>query len=155
MKIVGIMEQNEIKEMVRKVQEELRPTDAIQKERDRLCIGNNGMNTSGLIMEDRRPQTGKYLVYISIDWLEELFLGMDIRGNREAQEKFVDELQKSLTDFIMNRKDGIYVSWEWKGSDGCTHRAIDMQPVLTSDTAPLFLTEEWWQMLKETLKTKD
>ena len=147
------MEQDEIKDMARKVREELQPTDAIQRERDRIDVGKYRMGNDGFIVEDRRPQTGKYIAHVNLNWLAAVFADKGI-NSQEERDKFLAELQDEIRNFIMS-KEGVLMSYEWEGRDGNILRAIDLQPVLTSDTAPLFLTEEWWQMLKETLKTTD
>lgn len=92
----------------------------------------------------------KYIAYISLDFLNNVFADQDLRTEKE-QNEFVVKLMNDMNDFIRTGNDAVLGSWKWYDNNGIEHNAIELIPVRVSDEDALFVSKEQWQELKKML----
>lgn len=76
----------------------------------------------------------KKILYLSLDYLNECFGDLGISGDKEAQQKFIDELDESVDQFLQRRENHgkTMRQWMWLGQDGKEHHNVEIVDV--SDT---------------------
>lgn len=95
------------------------------------------------------------VLYISLDYLNQVFADEGYAGNKDEQEKFIDELEQSMEDFLQHRENqGKYMrQWMWTGPDGKEHKNVEIVDIkdtvsdevkagkdeLELSTSPIFL----------------
>ena len=95
------------------------------------------------------------IIYISLDYLNMMFGDMGIEGDKDAQEKFIDELDNNVDNFLQNRDNTgkTMRQFMWDGPDGKQHHNVEIVDIkeTTSDgvkagkeelelsTSPIFL----------------
>lgn len=95
------------------------------------------------------------IIYISLDYLEQVFADEGFQGKKEEQEKFVEELEQSMEDFLKHRENHgkMMRQWMWLDQNGKEHHNVEIVDVAetTSDvtkagkeelelsTSPIFL----------------
>lgn len=95
------------------------------------------------------------IIYISLDYLNQVFADEGYSGNSEAQQKFVDDLDKSMEDFLQRRENNgkTMRQFMWLGPDGKQHHNIEVVDIteakqdavkagkeeLELSTSPIFL----------------
>lgn len=95
------------------------------------------------------------IIYISLDYLDQVFADSGYQGNKDAQDKFVEELEKSMEDFLKHRENHgkMMRQWMWLDQNGKEHHNVEIVDVAetTSDvtkagkeelelsTSPIFL----------------
>jgi len=95
------------------------------------------------------------IIYISLDYLNMMFGDMGIAGDKDAQEKFVDELDANVEEFLQNRDNTgkTMRQFMWDGPDGKQHHNVEVVDIkettndavkagkeeLELSTSPIFL----------------
>ena len=95
------------------------------------------------------------IMYISLDYLDQVFADEGYQGNPDEQQKFIAELEQSMEDFLQHRENhGKYMrQWMWLGQDGKEHHNIEIVDIkdavndearagkeeLELSTSPIFL----------------
>ena len=95
------------------------------------------------------------VLYISLDYLEQVFADEGYQGKPDEQQKFIDELEQSMEDFLQHRENqGKYMrQWMWLGQDGKEHHNVEIVDIkdavndeakagkeeLELSTSPIFL----------------
>lgn len=78
------------------------------------------------------------IIYISLDYLDQVFADEGYKGNPEAQQKFIDELDSSVEEFLKHRENNgkMMRQFMWIGNDGKEHHNIEVVDVkdASSDT---------------------
>ena len=92
----------------------------------------------------------KYIAYISLDFLNNVFADQNLRTEEERDE-FVAKLKNDINDFIRTGNDATLFSWKWYDNNGIEHYAIEFMPVRVSDEDALFVSKEQWEELKKIL----
>ena len=76
---------------------------------------------------------GGYIAYVSLDFLDTVFLDAGFRDQPEKQQEYIDEMQKQLAEVVLpHDKHGLMMSWSWTDKEGQTRRAIELMPVAAS-----------------------
>lgn len=115
---------------------------------------------SATILYDKYKQrenntTWGRIIYISLDYLEQVFAGEGYQGNPQAQQEFIDELDKSMEQFLQQRENNgkMMRQFMWTGADGKEHKNVEVVDVkettndavkagkeeLELSTSPIFL----------------
>ena len=92
----------------------------------------------------------KYIAYISLDFLNNVFADQGWRTEKERDE-FVVKLKNDVNDFIQTGNDAVLNSWKWYDNNSIEHNAIELMPVRVSDEGALFVSKEQWEELKNIL----
>ncbi len=92
----------------------------------------------------------KYIAYISLDFLNNVFADQGLRTEKE-QNEFVVKLKNDINNFIQSGDDAALSSWKWYDNNGIEHNAIELMPVRVSDEDALFVSKEQWEELKKIL----
>ena len=92
----------------------------------------------------------KYIAYISLDFLNNVFFDQGLRTEKE-QNEFVVKLKNDINNFIQNGDNAALSSWKWYDNNGIEHNAIELMPVRVSDEDALFVSKEQWEELKKIL----
>ena len=92
----------------------------------------------------------KYIAYISLDFLHDVFCNQGLRTEKE-QNEFVIKLMNDVNDFIRTGNNAVLSSWKWYDNNGIEHNAIELMPVRVSDEDALFVSKEQWEELKKIL----
>lgn len=95
------------------------------------------------------------VIYISLDYLEMVFADEGIAGDKEAQQKFIDELDQNVEQFLQQRDNNgkMMRQFMWIGQDGKEHHNVEIVDVaqasndaakagkeeLELSTSPIFL----------------
>lgn len=95
------------------------------------------------------------IIYISLDYLDQVFADEGYQGNQEAQQKFIDELENSMEQFLQQRENNgkAMRQWMWVGPDGKEHKNVEIVDIkettndavkagkeeLELSTSPIFL----------------
>lgn len=95
------------------------------------------------------------IIYISLDYLDQIFADKGYQGNKEKQQEFIDELEKSMENFLQHRENNgkTMRQWMWLGPDGKQHHNVEIVDVketindtvkagkeeLELSTSPIFL----------------
>ena len=95
------------------------------------------------------------IIYISIDYLDMVFHDQGIAGDKEAQQKFIDELDQGVEQFLQMRENNgkMMRQFMWQGQDGKEHKNVEIVDVsqakadsvkagkeeLELSTSPIFL----------------
>lgn len=95
------------------------------------------------------------IFYISLDYLDQVFADKGYVGDEEKQSEFIEDLEKSMEDFLKHRENHgkMMRQWMWLGQDGKDHHNVEIVDVAetTSDvtkagkeelelsTSPIFL----------------
>ena len=87
---------------------------------------------------ENRTSWGKIL-YVSLDWLNDVFSDEGYMGNQEAQDKFVQELDDSMENFLQHRENQgkMMRQWMWTDQKGDEHYNVKIVDVadMTNDEA--------------------
>lgn len=92
----------------------------------------------------------KYIAYISLDFLNNVFADQGWRTEKE-QNEFVVRLKNDVNNFIQCGDTAALSSWKWYDNNGIEHNAIELMPVRVSDEDALFVSKEQWEELKKIL----
>ena len=103
---------------------------------------------------ENRTSWGR-IMYISLDYLDQVFADEGYQGNPEKQQEFIDQLEQSMEDFLQHRENqGKYMrQWMWLGPDGKEHHNVEIVDIkdivndeakagkeeLELSTSPIFL----------------
>lgn len=103
---------------------------------------------------ENKTSWGK-IFYISLDYLDQVFADEGYQGKAEEQQKFIDELERSMEDFLQHRENHgkMMRQWMWQGQDGKDHHNVEIVDVaettkdavaagkeeLELSTSPIFL----------------
>lgn len=103
---------------------------------------------------DNATTFGKIL-FVSLDYLNDVFSDEGYQGNPEKKQEFIDQLDKSLEDFLQRRENNgkTMRQWMWTGPDGKEHKSVEIVDVtettndsvkagkeeLELSTSPIFL----------------
>ena len=95
------------------------------------------------------------IFYISLDYLEQVFADEGYDGNKEAQQKFIEDLEQSMESFLQHRENQgkMMRQWMWLGQDGKQHHNVEIVDIadaksdettagkseLELSTSPIFL----------------
>jgi len=95
------------------------------------------------------------IIYISLDYLDQVFADEGYQGNPEEQQKFIDELEDSMEQFLQQRENNgkAMRQWMWVGPDGKEHKNVEIVDIkettndavkagkeeLELSTSPIFL----------------
>ena len=106
---------------------------------------------------ENRTSWGRIL-YVSLDYLETVFSARGLQGDQEAQDKFVDELEQQMEDFLQHRENTgkMMRQWMWTDQKGDEHYNVKIVDVadavkdeikagkeeLELSTSPIFLALE-------------
>lgn len=82
---------------------------------------------------ENRTSWGK-IVYISLDYLEQVFADEGYVGNKEAQQEFVDELERSMEEFLQHRENHgkMMRQWMWTGQGDKEHHNVEIVDIAES-----------------------
>ena len=71
------------------------------------------------------------VIYISLDYLDMVFSDKGLEGNKEAQEKFINEMDKNVEDFLQQRENTgkTMRQFKWVGQDGKDHYNVEIVDV--------------------------
>ena len=99
--------------------------------------------------------TWSRILYVSLDYLNMMFGDMGIEGDKEQQEKFIDELDANVDDFLQQRDNmgKTMRQFMWVGPDGKEHHNVEVVDIkeatndavkagkeeLELSTSPIFL----------------
>ena len=66
--------------------------------------------------------------YISLDYLDQVFSDEGYQGNPEKKQEFIDNLDKSMEDFLQHRENTgkAMRQWMWTGPDGKDHHNVEV-----------------------------
>lgn len=91
---------------------------------------------SSTILYDKYKQrenntTWGRIIYISLDYLEQVFSDEGYQGNPDAQQEFIDELELSMENFLSHRENTgkTMRQWMWLGQDGKEHHNVEIVDV--------------------------
>lgn len=95
------------------------------------------------------------VIYISLDYLEQVFADEGYQGNQEKQAEFINELEQSMEKFLQRRDNHgkMMRQWMWLGQDGKEHHNVEIVDIpdaksdettagkneLELSTSPIFL----------------
>lgn len=79
------------------------------------------------------------IFYISLDYLDKVFADNGIEGKPDEQEKFIDELEQSMENFLQHRENHgkMMRQWMWSDPNGKDHHNVEVVDVAetTNDVA--------------------
>lgn len=103
---------------------------------------------------ENRTSWGR-IIYISLDYLEQIFAGEGYVGNQDAQDKFVEDLENRMEEFLQRRENqGKFMrQWMWTDQKGDEHYNVKIVDIadavndvvkagkeeLELSTSPIFL----------------
>lgn len=96
----------------------------------------------------------KYIAYISLDYLDMVFVDQGLRTEKE-QNEFVIKLMNDVNDFIRTGNDALLNTRKWYDYNGIEHNAIELIPVRVSDEDALFVSKEQWEELKKIMTVQN
>ncbi len=75
------------------------------------------------------------IIYISLDYLDQVFADKGYQGNEQAQQEFIDQLESRMEDFLQHRDNQgkMMRQWMWEGKDGKEHHNVEIVDVKESD----------------------
>lgn len=95
------------------------------------------------------------IIYISLDYLDQVFADEGYQGNPEKQQEFIDSLDQSIEQFLQQRENNgkMMRQFMWTGADGKEHKNVEVVDVkettndavkagkeeLELSTSPIFL----------------
>ena len=95
------------------------------------------------------------IIYISLDYLDQMFADEGYQGNPEKQQQFIDDLDSSMEEFLRHRENNgkMMRQFMWIGQDGKEHHNVEVVDVketsndqvkagkeeLELSTSPIFL----------------
>lgn len=95
------------------------------------------------------------IIYISLDYLDQVFADEGYQGNKEKQQEFIDNLDNSIEQFLQQRENNgkMMRQFMWTGADGKEHKNVEVVDVketsndqvtagkaeLELSTSPIFL----------------
>jgi hypothetical protein len=87
---------------------------------------------------ENRTSWGK-IFYISLDYLDQVFSDEGYDGQPEKQQEFINDLEKSMEDFLQHRENHgkMMRQWMWEGKDGKEHHNVEIVDITetTKDAA--------------------
>ena len=87
---------------------------------------------------ENRTSWGK-IIYISLDYLDMMFADEGIAGDKDKQQKFIDELDQRVEEFLQHRENNgkMMRQFMWLGQDGKDHHNVEIVDVadVTNDEA--------------------
>ena len=91
---------------------------------------------SSTILYDKAKQrenntTWGRVIYLSLDYLDMCFSDQGIAGDKEAQQKFIDELDQNVEEFLQQRENNgkMMRQFMWLGQDGKDHHNVEIVDV--------------------------
>lgn len=115
---------------------------------------------SATILYDKYKQrenntTWGRIIYISLDYLDQIFADEGYQGNTQKQQEFIDALDESVENFLKERENNgkMMRQFMWTGADGKEHKNVEVVDVkettndavkagkeeLELSTSPIFL----------------
>jgi len=115
---------------------------------------------SSTILYDKAKQrenvtTWGKILYVSLDYLNQVFADEGLDGNQDAQDEFISDLETKIEDFLKHRENQgkMMRQWMWTGPDGKEHYSVEIADVkettndavkagkeeLELSTSPIFL----------------
>ena len=115
---------------------------------------------SATILYDKYKQrenntTWGRIIYIALDYLDQVFADQGYQGNPDAQRKYIDELDQSIEEFLQHRENTgkTMRQFMWNGPDGKEHKNVEIVDIkettndavkagkdeLELSTSPIFL----------------
>lgn len=115
---------------------------------------------SATILYDKYKQrenntTWGRIIYISLDYLDQVFADEGYQGNQKKQQEFIDALDNSIEQFLQQRENNgkMMRQFMWTGADGKEHKNVEVVDVkettndavkagkeeLELSTSPIFL----------------
>lgn len=95
------------------------------------------------------------IIYISLDYLDQVFADEGYQGKPDEQKKFIDELEATMESFLQQRENNgkAMRQWMWTGPDGKEHKNVEIVDIkettndavkagkeeLELSTSPIFL----------------
>lgn len=95
------------------------------------------------------------IIYISLDYLEQVFADEGFKGNKEKQLEFIDKLENSMEQFLQHRENNgkAMRQWMWTDASGKEHKNVEVVDIkettndavkagkdeLELSTSPIFL----------------
>jgi hypothetical protein len=96
-------------------------------------FSSKAFDFSSTILYDKYKQrenntTWGRIIYISLDWLNLVYGDMGIEGDKEAQAKFIDELDANVEEFLQHRDNTgkTMRQFMWDSPDGKQHRNVEI-----------------------------
>lgn len=87
---------------------------------------------------ENKTSWGK-IIYISLDYLEMIFADEGIAGDKDKQQKYIDELDQSVEQFLQKRENNgkMMRQFMWLGQDGKDHHNVEIVDIAetTNDAA--------------------
>lgn len=82
---------------------------------------------------ENRTSWGKIL-YISLDYLNDVFGTLGIAGDKEKQDEFINELDKNVEEFLQHRENHgkMMRQFMWQGQDGKDHHNVEIVDIAES-----------------------
>lgn len=76
------------------------------------------------------------ILYISLDYLDQVFADEGYQGNKDKQAEFTNELEQSMEDFLQHRENHgkTMRQWMWIGQDGKEHHNVEIVDVAETTT---------------------
>lgn len=71
------------------------------------------------------------IIYISLDYLNMVFGDMGIKGDQEEQDKYIEELDNNVEQFLQQRENNgkMMRQFMWDGPDGKSHKNVEIVDV--------------------------
>ena len=68
------------------------------------------------------------ILYISLDYLDQVFAGNGYQGDKEKQQQFIEELEQQMEQFLQHRDNHgkMMRQWMWLGQDGKEHHNVEI-----------------------------
>lgn len=87
---------------------------------------------------ENRTSWGK-IIFISLDYLDQVFADDGYAGDKDKQQEFIDELDRSVEEFLQHRENNgkMMRQFMWLGQDGKEHHNVEIVDVadMTKDEA--------------------
>ena len=76
------------------------------------------------------------IIYISLDYLNMIFADEGMAGNKDAQDKYIDELDNNVENFLQQRENNgkMMRQFKWEGKDGKPHYNVEIVDVAQTKT---------------------
>ena len=95
------------------------------------------------------------MIFVSLDYLDQVFADEGYQGQPEKQQEFIDQLDQSMENFLQHRENmgKTMRQWMWTGNDGKEHHSVEVVDIkettndavkagkeeLELSTSPIFL----------------
>lgn len=77
------------------------------------------------------------IIYISLDYLDQVFSDKGYQGDEEKQQEFIDQLDQNVEQFLRHRDNHgkTMRQWMWLGQDGKEHKNVEIVDVTETTSA--------------------